>query len=93
MNPQVFPIARGSSASLWFCGVIGAVVFALGAFLASRKGVRTVNKEFWGVKRRPEPLWPARFPVHFLARTFFLAPVADWPAQHQGSAVREMMNG
>jgi hypothetical protein len=23
MNHRVFPIARGSSAALWFCGVIG----------------------------------------------------------------------
>jgi hypothetical protein len=35
MDHEVFPIARGSSAPLWFCGVIGVLVFALGAFLGT----------------------------------------------------------
>jgi hypothetical protein len=35
MDQKVFPIARGSSAPLWFCGVIGVLLFALGVFLAS----------------------------------------------------------
>jgi hypothetical protein len=33
MDRQIFPIARGSSAPLWFCGVIGVLTVALGAFL------------------------------------------------------------
>jgi hypothetical protein len=35
MDHEVFPIARGSSAPLWFCGVTGALVFGLGAFLGT----------------------------------------------------------
>ena len=35
MDHEVFPIARGSSAPLWFCGVIGVLVFGLGAFLGT----------------------------------------------------------
>jgi hypothetical protein len=31
----VFPIARGSSAARWFCGVIGILTFGLGAFLGT----------------------------------------------------------
>jgi hypothetical protein len=32
---KVFPIARGSSGGLWFCGVLGVLLFALGAFLGT----------------------------------------------------------
>src|SRR5262249_50375264 len=35
MDHQVFPIARGSSAGLWFCGVLGVLPLALGAFLGT----------------------------------------------------------
>jgi hypothetical protein len=35
MDHQVFPIARGSSAGLWFCGALGVLVFGLGAFLGT----------------------------------------------------------
>ena len=33
MDHKVFPIARGSSASLWFCGVIGVLVFGVGTLI------------------------------------------------------------
>jgi hypothetical protein len=35
MDHQVFPIARGSSAALWFCGVLGVLPLALGVFLGT----------------------------------------------------------
>lgn len=35
MDHEVFPIANGSSAPLWFCGVIGVLVFGLGTFLGT----------------------------------------------------------
>jgi hypothetical protein len=35
MDHQVFPIARGSSAALWFCVVIGCLTLGLGAFLGT----------------------------------------------------------
>jgi len=35
MDPAIFPIARGSSAPLWFCGVLGLLTLALGAFLGT----------------------------------------------------------
>src|SRR5215470_5073111 len=35
MNHEVFPIARGSSASLWLCGIFGVLLFALGTFMGT----------------------------------------------------------
>jgi hypothetical protein len=35
MACKVFPIARGSSAPLWFCGVIGLLTLGLGGFLVT----------------------------------------------------------
>jgi Bacterial PH domain len=35
MDHEVFPIARGSSAARWLCGVIGVLTFALGAFIGT----------------------------------------------------------
>jgi hypothetical protein len=35
MHQQVFPIARGSSAVLWFCGAISTLTLGLGAFLGT----------------------------------------------------------
>jgi hypothetical protein len=35
MDRQVFRIARGSSAGLWFCGVLGVLPLALGVFLGT----------------------------------------------------------
>jgi hypothetical protein len=35
MDHRVFPIARGSSAARWFCGVIGCLTLGLGAFLGT----------------------------------------------------------
>ena len=35
MEDKVFPIAPGSSAPLWFCGVIGCPTLGLGAFLGT----------------------------------------------------------
>jgi hypothetical protein len=35
MDQRVFPIARGSSAALWFCGLIGLMTLGLGAFLGT----------------------------------------------------------
>lgn len=35
MEPQVFPIARGSAAPIWFCGIIAGLTLSLGLFLGS----------------------------------------------------------
>ena len=35
MDHAVFPIAKGSSAARWFCGGIGALTFAVGAFIGT----------------------------------------------------------
>ena len=35
MEPRIYPIARGSSAPLWFCGIIGLLTLGLGAFLGT----------------------------------------------------------
>ena len=35
MDEAVFPIARGPTAARWFCGVIGTLTFALGAFIGT----------------------------------------------------------
>jgi len=47
MDHKVFPIARGSSAALWFCGVIGLLTLGLGAFLGTLSffGSRIVTLE------------------------------------------------
>jgi hypothetical protein len=47
MDHNVFPIARGSSAALWFCGVIGVLTLGLGAFLGTLSffGSRIVTLE------------------------------------------------
>jgi len=47
MDQKVFPIARGSSAALWFCGVIGLLTLGLGAFLGTLSvfGSRIVTLE------------------------------------------------
>jgi hypothetical protein len=35
MDHEVFPIARGSSAGLWFCGILGVLLFGLGTFMGT----------------------------------------------------------
>ena len=35
MDHDVFPIARGPSAPMWICGVIGVLLFGLAAFLGT----------------------------------------------------------
>jgi Bacterial PH domain len=47
MDHKVFPIARGSSAALWFCGVIGVLLLGVGALIGTLSflGSRIVRLE------------------------------------------------